>query len=340
MEKHMRRHPYMAATIALIFGIAGGFGMASALAPKLDTDADIVREGGYQFINPLLSCGVSEDAPYSGFSNLQQALESQSDKFIAQGQAKRVSVYFRDMDQGFWTGVRSNDLFAPASLMKVPLLMAYLKKSQTSPTLLQSSFTLSVPEDQNAKEYFKPSSPLSLGQSYTVQELLNAMIEQSDNNAAYVLGEKVNDATLQTVYEDSGIPPVIDESADSLSPHDYMQVFRLIYNATFLGKTRSQTAFELLGKTEFPGGIVAGVPAGTPVVHKFGERTVLTPNQATDSLDVKERELHDCGIVYYKGHPYGICIMTQGSDFTQLQKVIAALSQTAYTSVADGLLDR
>ncbi len=336
----MRRHPYTVATVALIVGIGGGFCAAQILVPKASADVSMVREGGYQFINPLLSCGVSEDTPYQGFSDLQKSLETQSDKLIAQGQAKRISVYFRDMDRGFWTGVRSNDQFAPASLMKVPLLMAYLKDSQKIPTLLQTSFILSVPEDQNVKEYFKPSSPLSIGTAYTVKELLSAMIEQSDNNATYVLAEKVNDAALQTVYEDSGIPPVIDESADSLSPHDYMQSFRLMYNATFLGKTRSQTAFEFLSKTEFSDGIVAGVLAGTPVAHKFGERTILTPNQTAATLDLKGKELHDCGIVYYPEHPYGICIMTEGSDFTQLQKVIAALSQTAYTSVADGLLDR
>jgi len=330
----------MVALAALAVGILGGFSAAWMFAPKANADLNIVREGGYQYINPLLSCGISEDTPYSGFSSLQKSLQTQSDQLIAGGQAKRISVYFRDMDQGYWTGVRSNDLFAPASLMKVPLLMAYLKDSQTNTNLLQTPFTLSVPQDENAQEYFKPSSPLSIGQSYTVQQLLSAMIEQSDNNATYVLTQKQNDAVLQTVYEDSNIPPVVDESADTVSPHDYMQFFRLIYNATFLGKIRSQSAFEMLGKTEFSGGIVAGVPSGTPVVHKFGERTVATLDPKTGAPVPQTRELHDCGIVYYHGHPYGICIMTQGSDFTQLEKVIAALSQTAYTSVADGLLDR
>src|SRR6185436_5295057 len=96
------------------------------------------------------------------------------------------------------------------------------------------------------------------------------------------------------------------------TPQNYSHLFRALYNGTYLSHDASEKALELLSRTKFSDGIVAGVPKETTVSHKFGERT-LSLN--TSSIN----ELHDCGIVYYPGHPYFLCIMTKGtSDFEEL----------------------
>jgi hypothetical protein len=107
----------------------------------------------------------------------------------------------------------------------------------------------------------------------------------------------------------------------------YMHFFRILYNATYLRRTRAQQALEMLSHTGFNAGLVAGVPGDTVVSHKFGERT-------SHGDGTTRRELHDCGIVYFPGHPYGICVMTEGSDFTDLASVIADISGTAYQYVS------
>ena len=72
-------------------------------------------------------------------------------------------------------------------------------------------------------------------------------------------------------------------------------------------------------------GIVAGVPAGVKVAHKFGEGTGSTSdNESVVSI------LNDCGIVYKKDHPYIICIMTEGTDFSDMEKVLGRISRTVY----------
>jgi hypothetical protein len=66
---------------------------------------------------------------------------------------------------------------------------------------------------------------------------------------------------------------------------------------------------------------VAGVPSGTVVAHKFGERVLPSKNV---------KQLHDCGIVYYPQFPYVLCVMTRGNDFVTLQQAIKGVSDIVY----------
>ena len=325
---------------ALLVGLGAGYSGARVFASTQQPSIDITRQGGYEFINPLLSCDFSEDIQYSGYSELQQKLQQAVNGFIANGDATRISVYFRDMDDGNWIGINPTDRFAPASLMKVPILIAYEYQARTNASILDTVYPLKVNGDQNVNETFKPSQPLTIGQNYTVQELLDAMTKQSDNNAMTVLADHIATSSLDDVYSNFDVPPTTDENADSLSPDDYMRFFRILYNGTYLGRTRSADTLEMLAETDFDQGLVAGVPAGVTVSHKFGERSVEDVDPTTGQTTLEKSELHDCGIVYYSGSPYGICIMTEGTNFTQLSNVIAQLSQIAYQEVDGGLLGR
>ena len=116
-----------------------------------------------------------------------------------------------------------------------------------------------------------------------------------------------------------------------MSVKTYAYFFRILYNATYLGHTYSEKALELLNNREFPDGIVAGVPENIPVAHKFGERTVESPEGI-----VTTEELHDCGIVYYPSKPYILCVMTKGTDIASLKEIIKTISKTVSDEVAAG----
>jgi hypothetical protein len=95
-----------------------------------------------------------------------------------------------------------------------------------------------------------------------------------------------------------------------------------VVNAIVEVNSGSIHKYELI--TEFDQGIVAGVPKGVTIAHKFGEREVVGE---------PEKQLHDCGIVYYPKHPYLICIMTRGSDFEKLAQGIRELSELVYKEI-------
>jgi beta-lactamase class A len=317
-----------------LVGASAGFLLRGPSYSSRTVEAN--RQGGYAFVNPLLTCDLAEDQPYSGFDGLQRSLGAEVDSLKSKNAVTRVSVYFRDMNFGTWTGVNADDTFIPASLMKVPLLFAYLKMSQQSPALLDQTYSISANASADSGEFFKPLQPLAPG-TYTVNQLLQAMIAGSDNNAKDILMAHVSTTSIDDVYSTLDIPTG-DEDSEDMSPKDYMVLFRVLYNATYLGRTRSQQALELLSKADFKDGIVAGTGAQT-VAHKFGERSVYLQD-SSGALTLQKRELHDCGIVYYPGSPYGLCVMTEGSDFTAMAAAIADISSLVYAQVQNGLLER
>jgi beta-lactamase class A len=125
------------------------------------------------------------------------------------------------------------------------------------------------------------------------------------------------------VFTDLGITvPGVRGTEDYMSVSDYAAFFRILYNASYLSKDDSQKALDLLTKVDFADGLRAGVPKDVPVANKFGERQIGTSQQ-----------LHDCGIVYFKDHPYLLCIMSRGSDFNKLASSIKDVSRLVYGEV-------
>jgi hypothetical protein len=85
----------------------------------------------------------------------------------------------------------------------------------------------------------------------------------------------------------------------------------------------SEKALSYLAETTFDKGLVAGVPEAVAVAHKFGEA-----GREDGSL-----QFHDCGIVYYPGRPYILCVMTRGGSFEPLYAAVADISRTVYEEV-------
>ena len=286
----------------------------------------------YKFIDPLI--GVETDQSlYPEYS----ALDAQMNAYIAQakadGTANSISIYFRDEKSGHWTGVNENETYEPSSMLKVAVMIAYLRASSN-----QASMQNTTTQDILAKKLYYPGTDISglhyppshilPPGYYSAQDLINAMIIDSDNSAATTLLDSVQDE-FQNVYDDFRLPPTPGaQVGDYMTAKSYSLIFRSLYNAAYLSRRLSDQSLELLAQSDFTKGLVAGVPAGTVVAHKFGEHTYALADGTPIS-----HELHDCGIVYYPSKPYLLCVMTKGSDFSNLEKVISGISNLVYTSV-------
>jgi beta-lactamase class A len=106
---------------------------------------------------------------------------------------------------------------------------------------------------------------------------------------------------------------------------NYAIFFRVLFNASYLDKEYSEKAMELLAQSDFNDGLVAGLPRGVIVAHKFGERGNLPGSS--------DYQLHDCGIVYYPNHPYLLCVMSRGNDIQHLENSIAQVSRFVYDEI-------
>ncbi len=278
------------------------------------------------FVEPLLAVGNLE--LLRDFDPLQRVLERKIKEYQQSGKAERLSVYYRDLESGRWTGVNENEKYAPASMYKVALLITLLKAAETNHMLLNTrllfSSGLTTPEEREPTPYLK------IGQSYSVIELLEDLIVHSDNDAKNLLHTIVPQESRTEVFTDLGlVPPVVGDIGDSLSAKSYSIFFRVLFNGTYLSPAFSESALELLSRPEFTKGLVSGLPDGIKIAHKFGRR--VFPAGAVPSRE----ELHDCGNIYLSEHPYFLCVMTEGRDDQTLADIIAEISKTVFEYTAE-----
>jgi beta-lactamase class A len=282
------------------------------------------REGGYRFINPLLECDGGQDIiGDQEVRPFQHTIEAYVDGVLEEKRASQVSVYFRDLTNGPSFGVNEDERFAPASLLKVPLMIAYYKMAEFRPALLKERLLYDGKLDTNRIENFKAPKALKPGKRYTIEELIEMMIAYSDNNAMHLLFNHMDQEYRKKVYQDLGIVDSETEG-DVMSVEEYTSCFRVLFNSSYLNRELSERALRYLAEPDFPYGIMGGVPPGVIVAQKYGER-------AYEGTNVKE--LHDCGIVYYPNSPYLLCVMTSGSDFDFLSETIRGISAMVFTEV-------
>ncbi len=312
-------------------GVLVGGAVVKLFTPNLVVRGQIIREGQDHLVNPILSCEIGAKEDFTEFSTIKWNLGTVVQKKIQDGSAANISVYLRTMNSGRWTGIAEDQTYAPASLLKVVVMMAYYKDVEQNPSLLNQYLVYNEPvENTNVPT----EKLLKRGASYRIDELIKNMIVDSNNQALYTLLDGANPKSITNVFNELNIrlaPSQREEDLDYMSPKTYGMIFRILYGATYLNKEMSNKALELLSHTTFTDGIAAGVPNTITVSHKFGARTAIAKDGLLAGKEAKE--LHDCGIVYYPDHPYMLCVMTRGTDFNALTKTIAEISQNAYLAI-------
>ncbi|MBI5729303.1 MAG: serine hydrolase [Candidatus Magasanikbacteria bacterium] len=322
--------------VFLAFSLLGaGFllGRFTILKPDTIGAVNFEKRGGgaglfgteFPLVNPLLECNEFENISNKRIFELKAKVNEIVRESSVQDTLSYISVYFRDLNNGPWFGINEKDEFIPGSLTKVPFLMALFKEAERNHGLLKEKIFYEGGR-VDAEPYFESKQEITSGKTYTVSELVRAMIQHSDNNATLLLSQIISLDKIKGSYSDLGIST--PKNGDySMQVRTYASFFRILFNATYLTKDFSDQALRLLTETDFNSGLVAGMPASTTVAHKFGERTFTDSNQ---------KQLHDCGIVYYPNQPYVLCVMTRGSDYDKLAGVIANISKVVYETVKGG----
>lgn len=328
---------YKIVRYAILILIALGIGYYVGALEKEESSSNdtsslfVQKNENYKFTSPLLDCEVYSDKNKSFLQPFQFKLENLREEIITKDKlATQVSVYFRDLSFGTSFDVDVDEQFTPASLLKVPLMIAYLKVAEKDPTLLQRELTyIPDPTQQVLAQNIKPAETIEPGKKYTVDQLLRYMIIDSDNYAQALLYNNIKGNTLDAVYTDLGISiPGVKSTEDYMTVHEYASFFRILYNSTYLSRDMSEKALELLSEVDYEEGIRTSIPASVPLANKFGERRILYPDENREVI-----QLHDCGIIYHPKRPYLLCIMTRGSSFKNLTAVIGRIATLVYKEV-------
>jgi beta-lactamase class A len=291
-----------------------------------------VRRGGekFKFINPL----VGTDSPNSFDVGYKQSIKKEVDALIEEYKKKGLkdySVYYRELNSSMWFGINEEEEFFPASLLKLSISLAAYKYAEDNPSYLDTKFLFTQEIHDIALERKNEETSLVVGKSYSIRELVDLMLVDSDNSARDLIISTLPDKYHREIYEYLGISEPSPYFNFKISTANYALIFRLLYSSTFINEPHSEELLKVLTKTKFPYALRRDIPSDIPVAHKFG-----VFNLPEDENGLEMQQLHDCGIVYQLDNPYLICVMTQGKEQAVLADFIAKVSSVVYRHAASG----
>ena len=320
--------------VALALAFGGGYNAGtsptstSTVSLLLDNDAS-----SYVFLHPLLGVIVPKAWGQVKFKSLTDQVEADAASEPA-GSIDRYAFYYKDMSSTLWTGINETDQYDPGSLLKLAFAVSVYKQAESDPGILYRQLTY-TPSVANIQSNFADALPTNLvvGQSYSVPYLVKDMLEDSDNGAKDLLVTSLNSDIIDQAFKDLSItlPASPDYPGFTISAQEFSRFLRILYYGTYdIQWGDSNQLLQYLANSTYTEGLVAGVPKGVVVAHKYGEQLATADGKPSGI------ELSDCGIVYHPKNPYLICVMTQGTNATELAAFIAKVSATTYAAADAG----
>lgn len=328
-SRHRNRIPFFALAAAAL--VASGYLLSwvmpvhrTTAIPSESTAAvaksdpiRLVREDGSSLVRPLLFVAGGEES--TRFSGLKENLQATIRQWQQRQEVVEVSVYLKDLGDASWMGIEADKTYMPGSLIKVPILIAFLKMEEEHPGSLNRMLHFDKPKNYFPSQEFKGDSIVP-GKDYKISELLRYMIVESDNNATNLLSRSLDPAGFRKIFTDLQIPPdEINDVRYVISAREYSRFFRVLYNATYLRPDLSEYALDLLAEVKFKDGIARTLPAGIPAPRKFGERGI------DGVLDFSES-----AIIYKENTPYSLTIMTKGSSADKQAELVSELASIVF----------
>lgn len=309
-------------TLLIVAGVAVGLVAASFFGLNSSTSETVFRtevDADNPLINPTVTAGL--DKHY--IINVQPLKDSIIE--IIERYSHKTYVYFAYLNNDSWIGINEREYFTAASTVKVPLAMSLMRAVEEKKISLESSYTVT---EKDVDERYGSFHERALGNSYTLDELLKIMLEESDNTATLAiinaLGNIGENDPFERVYtfmgwdNYSGFGRTPEYFAVNLKVLSNM--FLALYNAKYISVDHSQEILEYLDNANFNSQIVAGVPKSVAVAHKTGEQE-------------EEKVYSDCGIVYAPNRHYLLCLASAGVDKLVADKFSKEVSEEVYNYV-------
>ncbi len=283
----------------------------------------------YFYISPLIGIESEESTKIGIFSDIKQDVNNNIKKYESEGKLTDEAVYFRDLNSSTWFGINEDEEFFPASLLKLTYALAAYKEDEDTHQFLNKRFLYTKEiDDLNKTREAADKTALVVGQDYSVKDLIQIMITNSDNSARDAIDSIIDKKYLLQIFRLLGVKEPDPTRDFMLSAKDYALFLRVLYGATFLNNDHSEELLKMMTKTDFSDGIVKELPTKVMISHKWGVH---------DFFDEKGKltgfEVHDCGIIYNGSNPYLLCIMTKGIKSEDLLSFISTTSQIIFSDL-------
>lgn len=302
-EKKYQRYVFATLFLAVLGATNAG---TYFLSSQYEEGADTTQ---FPLLNPARNF-FSQDDLIINFQPLRDYLNS---KYEAD---PNVSVYFEYLPTGANIAISKDAEFYPASLLKVPVAMAAVKKIDKGEWKWDSKLVLmSTDKDDKFGELYKEPT----GSIFTIEELVKKSLADSDNTAHFILLRNLELSEINEVYAHMGLDGFL-ETDGSISAKRYSVILRALYNSSYLSNGSSQKIISFLSEEEFKEFLESGLPGDVTFAHKIG-------------IDTGRKIYLDSGIIYLGRRPYILVAMTRSKTEAQAKEIMKDISEKVFDYV-------
>lgn len=251
---------------------------------------------------------------YNKATTYNTTLLQQQIKQLTQKQKGHYSVLFQDLKTPNAFGLNEKAMLTGASVNKVPIIAALYFLANQGKINLDQKIVLQKNDIQDygtgSLRYQKP------GESYSLKTLAKLTLQQSDNTAAHIIGNRLGTQTTQDIMKDFGLTQTnMADNKTSLS--DMALLYEKIYKNEVTSPALTRELLDFMEETDIENRLPEQLPETTQVSHKTG-----------DGIG----SVHDVGIVRDGNKAYFIGVMTSdvGGHEQETANTIATISKQVY----------
>jgi beta-lactamase class A len=233
------------------------------------------------------------------WTSLAKAVSMRANRF-----GSTVGYVIKDFKSGQVASNNADVIFPSASLIKFPILCAAFQAVEEGRLSLGAPVTLQRGDRKGGSGTLKFSA---VGTVYTNRELLEAMIDRSDNTAADLIVRELGYDYLQKTFialglQDTEIRPEgfkltsrrVQED-NVTSPRDMAYLLEKIYRRELVSPQASDQMLDIMKHQHLRDRLPRFLPTGWEIAHKTG---------------LLRKACHDVGIVFSPKGDYMICVLT------------------------------
>lgn len=254
------------------------------------------------------------------WQKLKDSIEAEAGLFKA-----KSGIVIKDLRFGWEIKHNADEVFASASLVKIPVMAAVFKAASEGEVSLQQQVVLTNGHKTSGSGVLKEKPA---GTRLSVEELMRLMITESDNTAANIMIDLLGFDYCNDFFKKEGLGKtnLVRKMMDFASrkngienyttASDMAAILEKMYFGKLINPSVSRKCLWFLKMQKIRDRIPARLPEETVVAHKTGLEYAIC---------------HDVGIVFAAKGDFLICVLTKGSRKARpAKRFISRIAQHAY----------
>ena len=226
----------------------------------------------------------------------------------------KAGIVIKDLKTGQTIEINSSKLFPSASLVKIPIMAACFKAEKEGRLSIYDKITL---RKQHKEHSCSRLYRARLGTKYTILELMERMITESDNTATNMLTDRLGFGYLNEKFTEFGLKNtdmrrgIMDLKWRNAGIENYTTagdmalILEKIYKGELIDEYASANMLEILKRQKVRDRIPRWLPSDLVVAHKTG---------------LLRDTVSDVGVVFTPDGDFIVCVITADVNSFKIAK--------------------